>query len=192
MDVKCESCGKRLTVRKDDPTAHELPLNEAFVVGAYLGGVGYSATRYILNAAEIDFVHDTTFHKAEQELASGLSGAIMEDMKNAIQDEIAFAREDGRVVKINGVEYFLITGIVDGGYVKRTYGHAYDSKAGCAVIIGGKTNKVIYVAARVKTCAVCERTPVIPQILMIVSEIGMKILIFRQTNLFAQPPVVNS
>jgi len=62
------------------------------------------------------------------------------DMKNAIQEEIAFARRRWEGCHNYGVEY-VSYGIVDGGYVKRTYGHAYDSKAGCAVIIGGKTKQ---------------------------------------------------
>jgi len=86
LDVKCESCGKRLTVRKDDPTAHELPLNEALSL-ALSRGWDTQLHDTSLNCCRDDFVHDTTFHKAEQELASGLSGAIMEDMKNAIQEE---------------------------------------------------------------------------------------------------------
>lgn len=46
--------------------------------------------------------------------------------------------------------------IIDGGWGKRSYGKAFNSLSGCAVIIGARTKKIIFFGVRNKYCHTCK------------------------------------
>jgi len=69
--------------------------------------------------------------------------------------KLAIEAEDFVVVK--GTKYPAITVVIDGGYSKRSYGHSYNANNGVAVIIGSRTNKVIFMGTRTKSCETCTK-----------------------------------
>ena len=48
-----------------------------------------------------------------------------------------------------------LSGIVDGGWSKRSHKHSYNAKSGVGIIIGEPTGKILHVGVRNKYCSVC-------------------------------------
>lgn len=157
LDVKCKKCNETFVIRKDNPTNHQLPLNEALAVGSYCGGFGYSGARYLLGTAEIDVIDKKTFQHAEEEIGKRIATAIKDNFHKNIETEKNLAIERGDILNIDGKEIPFITVVVDGSWAKRSYGHGYNSNAGSAVIIGARTNKILWLGSKIKTCCICDK-----------------------------------
>jgi len=72
---------------------------------------------------------------------------------DALQEEIDMSIASGDVdAKGNA----LITVICDGGWGERSYGKKFNSLSGCAVLVGVRTNKVVYFGVRNKYCHTCK------------------------------------
>ena len=93
-----------------------------------------------------------TYQKEEEKLIELFNQVAYENMRIAGELEKKFARQRGETIK--GIPY--ITVVVDGTWMKRSYGLNYDSLSGAAVIIGLRTNKVLYVGVRNKYCFICD------------------------------------
>ncbi|KAL1458849.1 hypothetical protein MTO96_043421 [Rhipicephalus appendiculatus] len=49
-----------------------------------------------------------------------------------------------------------ITVVVDGGWSHRSHGHRYSGNSGVAIIVGKRTQKLLYLGVRNKLCSTCE------------------------------------
>ncbi|KAJ8909537.1 hypothetical protein NQ315_002087 [Exocentrus adspersus] len=77
---------------------------------------------------------------------------LIGDFSKAGKEEARIATEKGNVDP-DGVPF--ITVYLDGGWSKRSYGHAYNAASGAGVIIGKETKKVLFLGVRNKFCYVC-------------------------------------
>lgn len=75
-------------------------------------------------------------------------------MEKAMAEEMKLAKKNGDVTK-EGIPF--ITVMIDGSWLRRTYGSHWNSCSGCAAIIGARTGKVLFFEIRNKYCLVCAR-----------------------------------
>lgn len=155
----CE-CGKQFIV-SGNGSNETLDLNNALVWGSTLSATGYKATAQFLTVMDVPVASYGLFNKTQAFAHKDLVTAMYANMKKWAMKEAELALENEQTVTINynGViqEYPAITVIVDGGWTKRSYKHSFSSNCGVAVIIGARTQKVIYADTRISTCAVCDR-----------------------------------
>ena len=150
-------CNFRKWVPLDAELAHQLPVNAAAVSTTITTGMGFNTMQEFCAAFLSCNMSDKTYRKIRSDLVIKFEVAAIEEMHEVAQEEIQLAREAGDVIEVDGVEYPCITVIVDGSWLKRSYRRSkYDSLSGCAVIIGNRTGKVLFMEVRNKFCSVCE------------------------------------
>ncbi len=157
LEMNCKTCQSKFMIRKDHKKFHELQLNDALVLGAYNAGMGYNAIKHVFNSAEIAIIDKKTFQSTEEKVGLLLENISKQDLEKNILEEKRLAVEKGDVVEVDHDEIPFITVIVDAGWSKRSYGHSYNANAGCAVIIGARTNKILFVDHRIRSCAICDK-----------------------------------
>ena len=69
------------------------------------------------------------------------------------------AGKEERRLAIEAGEYHqgvpAITVILDAGWSKRSHKHSYNARSGAGIIIGARTNKILYLGVRNKYCTGC-------------------------------------
>jgi hypothetical protein len=160
VTLRCEECTYVCQVKKDEATQHHLAINEALVVGAYCGGIGYTGLQHVFSTLEVQFLNPKTFRAAEERIGILLERKKRDEFIRVAAEEKTKAFETGDIIKIGTEELPFITVVVDGGWAKRSYGHSYSSNAGVAVIIGAKTRNVLFADHRIRSCRTCETSPI--------------------------------
>uniref|UniRef100_A0A8D8NU20 (northern house mosquito) hypothetical protein n=1 Tax=Culex pipiens TaxID=7175 RepID=A0A8D8NU20_CULPI len=146
--VRCKTCGKRFTVRTENPE-HKDSIRKSAVWATIAAGETHSHSEEFLAHMNIPFMCFSAFESTEHciyDIVQPLSAKIMEE---AIEEEKKLAKfhdEDGTP---------STTVIVDGSWPVRSYGSKYSSRSGAAVIFGIETRKVLYADTRNTFCIQC-------------------------------------
>ncbi|KAL1469698.1 hypothetical protein MTO96_024883 [Rhipicephalus appendiculatus] len=80
--------------------------------------------------------------------------ALLKEMTEAGEEEKRLAEAAGDFCEDGSTPW--ITVVVDGGWSHRSHGHRYSANSGVAVIVGKRTQKLLYLGVRNKLCSTCE------------------------------------
>ena len=133
---QCRKCKKECKIWSKPEIGD---LNQASVLGTLAEGLGYSQTQGLLACMDIPYITDRSFKTHQETLLFHLNRISASVMKEAGEQEYRLAMEAGDVHE-NGTPF--ITVILDGSWVKRSFGTKYDSLSGLGAIIGKRTGKV--------------------------------------------------
>ncbi|KAH7942778.1 hypothetical protein HPB52_001328 [Rhipicephalus sanguineus] len=81
-------------------------------------------------------------------------GTLIKEMTEAGEEEKMLAEAAGDFCEDGTTSW--ITVVVDGGWSHRSHGHRYSANSGVAVIVGKRTQKLLYLGVRNKLCSTCE------------------------------------
>lgn len=102
---------------------------------------------------DIPVMGHTLYNKIQRSQQSTWNEIAQKAALEALYEEIKLAKSLGLTDERGNA---LLTVIVEGGWGKRSYGKAFNSLSGCAVLVGFRTRKVIYYGVRNKYCHVCK------------------------------------
>lgn len=131
-----------------------MDINQCAVLGALAEGFGYSQLNGLLACMGIPYVSDKSFKSQQEMLLLHLQKISAASMRKAAEGEKRLAIRAGDV-DANSTPF--ITVIVDGSWLKRSFGTKYDSLSGLGAIIGYRTGKVLFVGVENKYCTKCHR-----------------------------------
>lgn len=120
---ECTMCGK-LWKRASEQDGH---INKALVWGAVTSGSYYAQVAHMTALMDIPTVSPNKFRSIEKELGSVWQQHLTEEIIKAGAEERAIAIEKGHISP-DGVPYIGV--YVDGGWLKRSYGHNFNSSSG--------------------------------------------------------------
>ena len=116
---KCRKCNKECRVWSEGISENVMDLNQSSVLGTLVEGIGYTQVNGVLAGMGIPYVTHKTFKSHQETLFYHLQQLSMKSMKEANEEEAKLAIKNGEVDK-NGIPF--ITVIVDGSWLKRSYG----------------------------------------------------------------------
>ena len=151
---KCRKCNKECRVWSEGISGNTMDVNQSSVLGTLVEGIGYTQINGVLAGMGIPYITDKTFKSHQETLFCHLEQLSTQSMKDANEEEARLAKEAGDIDE-NGIPF--ITVVVDGSWLKRSYGTNYNSLSGLGAIIGQKTGKVLYVGVKNKYCTTCYR-----------------------------------
>lgn len=120
---KCSMCDK--TWKHSTESTDKV--NTSFVWGTVTAGSYYTQAAHITSLMDIPTMSAVTFRRTENKLGKVWREHLTEEIKKAGEEERSIALEKGQVSS-DGVPF--ITVYVDGGWLKRSYGHNFDSSSG--------------------------------------------------------------
>lgn len=115
--LNCTKCKDEFRFDKESDK-HDLPINQALVVGAYTAGIGYTGLKAIMNSVEIKFLSDKTYKAAEVFTGERIRAQLEDEFAKNIALEKTLAVQRGDVITVDGISHPFITVVVDGGGVK--------------------------------------------------------------------------
>uniref|UniRef100_A0A2A4IWF1 Uncharacterized protein n=1 Tax=Heliothis virescens TaxID=7102 RepID=A0A2A4IWF1_HELVI len=142
----CDKTWKHCTESSDK-------INTAFVWATVTSGSYYTQAAHITSLMDIPTMSPRKFHCIEKKLGRVWFEHLTEEIKTAGEQERSIAIQKGDLSS-DGVPF--VTVYVDGGWLKRSYGHNFDSPSGMACIIGKETKKCLYLGVRNKYCYTCQ------------------------------------
>lgn len=158
---KCNGCSesKRITSHPvAEPTRLTgktvLGINDAAVWGFMGIGSGHSHLEEAMSVMEIPAMSKGSFLRREESIGKLWRTALLNEMTEAGKEEKRLAEAAGKFCE-DGITPF-ITVVVDGGWSHRSHGHRYSANSGVAVIVGKRTQKLLYLGVRNKLCSTCE------------------------------------
>ncbi|ODM87997.1 Alkaline nuclease [Orchesella cincta] len=153
--ISC-NCGYQFEI-KSDTGIESLPINKATVWGCQVAPIGYEAIASFLTTLDLPVPSSSLFSKLQNVARVDITTALEKELLAAGAEERKLAEEAGDYINVGGNQYLKIIVAVDGGWSKRSYSHSYNANCGVAVIIGYRTQKVLFVGTRNKTCVICKR-----------------------------------
>ena len=126
-------------------------INLRAVWGQMATGGGASNLNEQLGTIGVPGLRPNTFTAIEREISTWWKNILMNDMREAAEEEKQIALQKGH--KHEDVPY--ITVICDGGWSKRSHKHSYNALGGVAIIVGAETGKVLHMGVRNKFCKTC-------------------------------------
>lgn len=153
VNLQCDECREIISIHSHPKDPKVLDTNRAAVLGCMAAGTGFSTLEQVLAAMGVPCMNSKTFRRHQEEIVLDALGISKECMRKSREEEIEIGIKKGHVIK--GVPY--ITVITDASWAKRSFGRAYNSLGGCAVIVGYETGEVIDVVIRCKACSMCDR-----------------------------------
>ncbi|CAK1600160.1 unnamed protein product [Parnassius mnemosyne] len=138
----CDKAWKHCTESSDK-------INTAFVWATVTSGSFYTQAAHLTSLMDIPTKSANKFRRDEKKLGSVWFEHLTEEIKTAGEQERSIAIQKGHVSS-DGVPFIIV--YVDGGRLKRSYGHNFDSSSGMACIIGKETKKCLYLGVRNKYC----------------------------------------
>lgn len=150
---RCAVCGIMTRVETDQKKKTSLGINQDAVLGITSVGLGFSHIEELCANLDIPAMSYNLFRKEEKIQQEDWFKLAKELALKALMEEIELAKANGEVDSKGNA---LIRVITDGSWGKRSYGRFFSSLSGCAVIIGLRTNKVIYFDVRNKYCHTCK------------------------------------
>ncbi|KAH7948414.1 hypothetical protein HPB52_021981 [Rhipicephalus sanguineus] len=156
---KCNGCAENRKVTTD-PVAEPTPLtdktalgvNDAAVWGFMSIGSGHSHLEEAMSVMEIPTMSKGAFLRREESI--DVEGTLIKEMTEAGEEEKMLAEAAGDFCEDGTTPW--ITVVVDGGWSHRSHGHRYSANSGVAVIVGKRTQKLLYLGVRNKLCSTCE------------------------------------
>lgn len=150
----CTKCGRRKRVDSCEYKNKSLANpNDAAILGIVSIGLGFYHIQELLCNFNIPCMSYQTFYTIEKRLQSDWWKLAKKLEEEALLEEIRLAKEIGEVDSAGNA---LIPVKADGSWHKRSYGNNFSSSAGCAAIIGIRTNKIIYLDVKSKYCHICK------------------------------------
>ncbi|XP_077260812.1 uncharacterized protein LOC143896691 [Temnothorax americanus] len=150
---KCQMCNYEDNIWSE-PTesAENVDINNSAVATTITVGSGYAQLEEFCAGINVPCMSEKTYIKSRENVIDYFEKTAMESMIMAgeLEKQLALERNE----TINGIPY--ITVVADGSWMKRSYGHAYDSLSGVGAILGHRTKKVLFVGIRNKFCTVCD------------------------------------
>ena len=158
LNVKCIGCGETidLTTSKKilgPKQTKRWECNLASVWGQMASGGGHSTLREEMAVLGVPIMTEKSFIHTERDIGTWWEQELNKSMKQAGEEERRLAIEHNEYHE--GIP--AITVILDGGWSKRSHKHSYNAKSGVAVIIGCRTQKLLYIGVRNKFCTGCVR-----------------------------------
>lgn len=149
----CNKCNRNFVINtcdQDDDTDYSV--EHACIESIMSIGGGFYNLEEFLNSLAIPCMSTYAYDKIQTSLEGDWFATAKEDMLEAIQLEINYAKERGDVTS-DGIPF--ITVILDGAWSKRSYRVNYNALSGVAVIVGFYTKRVIWMGYRNKHCSFC-------------------------------------
>lgn len=149
---KCNKCGVIRKLESCPRKTNALNVNEDAVLGITSIGSGHYHLKELFTNLDVPVMGNTLYDNIQNEQQGDWFSAAKESALQALYEEIELAEAIGSVDS-NGNA--LIVAISDGGWGKRSYGKAFNSLSGCAVLVGLRTKKIIFYGTRNKYCHTC-------------------------------------
>lgn len=153
LTFQCNMCSYKTDICTVDPES-PLDINTRAVNGIISIGCGYSHLQDMCNNLDMPCISLRKFNNTQQNIYNHLEKASLIEMQNAAREEIEIAKAENKLGP-DGVPEIMV--VCDGTWAKRSYRKKYSSKSGAAVIIGFKTQKVLYLGIKNKYCATCDK-----------------------------------
>ncbi|KAG4074917.1 hypothetical protein HA402_009342 [Bradysia odoriphaga] len=150
----CGDCGNTL-VFKSCPTYDDAEnINISAILGITAIGLGHYHLQEFLAHLNVPSMSYVTYHKYEEDKIQKEYFKLCKQLEaEALNEEIRLAREHNEVDAAGNA---LISVEFDGSWEKRAYTGNFSSLAGCAAIIGLRTNKILYSEVKTKYCHICK------------------------------------
>lgn len=149
----CSSCCRKKPIDSCPLNKNQQNNNEAAVLGIVSVGLGYYHLQEFLSHFNVPCMSHQTFHNIEKLLQADWWELAKKLEAEALDEEIRLAKENNEVDSAGNA---LITVKVDGSWHTRAYNSNFTSLAGCAAIIGIRTNKILYCDVKNKYCHTCK------------------------------------
>ncbi|KAL1425461.1 hypothetical protein MTO96_003538 [Rhipicephalus appendiculatus] len=107
-----------------------------------------------MSVMEIPTMSKGSFLRREESIGKLWKVALLKEMTEAGEEEKRLAEAAGDFCGDGSTPW--ITVVVDGGCSHRSHGHRYSANSGVAVIVGKRTQKLLYLGVRNKLCSTCE------------------------------------
>lgn len=152
--LTCINCGNRKTIASDQMRNKKRSnVNEAACLGIVSIGSGlYNLQEFCANL-NIPCMSYPAFYRIDKRLQIDWWSLAKKLQDEALAAEIKIAKDLGEVDSAGNA---LIAVKCDGSWQTRSYGNNFKSLAGCAAIIGMKTNKIMYMDVKNRYCHVCK------------------------------------
>lgn len=152
FEFTCTKCGHKQKINSFDHGI-AVDLNSAAVLGITAVGLGaYHLNEFCTNL-EIPCMTDYSYDKKQKIQQEEWWNLAKKSALDALREEIRLAIMNGDVDS-SGNAFIVI--VCDGSWPKRSYTTNFSSLSGCAVMIGVRTNKVLYFDVKNKYCHVCK------------------------------------
>lgn len=149
----CNSCEKVMRFNSCPINDETEDINLSSVLGITAVGLGYYHLQEFLAHLNVPVMSYVTYHKLEEKIQPMYFEFSKKLEAEALAEEIKQAKEVGDVDSAGNA---LIAVEFDGSWEKRAYTNNFSSLAGCAAIIGLRTNKILYSAVKTKYCHICK------------------------------------
>lgn len=152
FEFQCTVCGYKENISSSDKT-DPVDVNNATILGITSVGLGsYHLNEFCANV-NIPCMSDYMYSRRDKIQQKDWWQLAKDEALAALNEEIRLAKLNGDVDSAGNA---LIVVVCDGSWPKRSYSTNFTSLSGCAVIIGVRTNKVIYFDVKNKYCHVCK------------------------------------
>ncbi|KAJ8671989.1 hypothetical protein QAD02_003248 [Eretmocerus hayati] len=155
LKCRCKKCGECRGIWTSPATDDVLDLNKSAVLSVSAGGLGYAEANTLFASMNVKFMGEKSFKRHLNSLVPLLEQISEKSMLEAGEEEARLAKEAGDIDPTSGLPFTTV--IVDGCWLKRSYGNQYNSLSGSGIIIGKRTGKVLYAGVRNKYCCACFR-----------------------------------
>lgn len=152
FDFKCSGCDYHQSVLSSDKNK-PVDVNNAAVLGITSVGLGSYHLNEICTNLELPCLSEYMYTVRDKKQQKDWWQIAQTEALAALHEEIRLAKLNGDVDSAGNA---LIVIVCDGSWPKRSYRTNFSSLSGCAVIIGLRTNKVIYFDVKNKYCHVCK------------------------------------
>lgn len=150
---QCKKCNVIRKLEACPKKQNALNCNENAVLGITSIGSGHYHLKELFTNLGIPVMGNTLYDKIQKGQQQDWDDVARQSALDALYEEIEIAKALN-LVDANGNALIIV--ICDGGWGKRSYGKAFNSLSGCAVLIGLRTGKVIYFGTRNKYCHTCK------------------------------------
>ncbi len=142
---KCTVCIEVIKVTNVDTSNNKLALNQAALMSALATGHTFSLHEEALSILGLRTISTKSWRKEHQKVCEMWEKCLADTFTEAGQEERKLAMDAGDADPDNVP---FITVICDGSWAHRSFGHKYTSNSGCAVIIGARTQKILFLGFR--------------------------------------------
>lgn len=150
---QCGKCGVLRKLESCPKKEATLSCNEEAVLGMTSVGSGFYHLEEFFAQLNVPCMSSSLYDKISKFQQSDWGNLAKEKAMEALQEEINLAIAAGDVDEKGNA---LITVICDGSWGKRSYGKKFNSLSGCAVLIGTRTQKIVFFGVRNKYCHTCK------------------------------------
>ena len=150
--LQCDECNKIISVWSHPVSEIYLGVNESLVGGCMSSGIRYSTLQETLAATGVLVMSAKTFRWYHENMVLANIKISKECTARSSEEERKIAIKKSRIIM--NLPYIIV--IADGAWSKRTFGTAFDSLGGCAVVVGFETGEIINIVVRNTPCAICD------------------------------------